>query len=217
MVLWTHIQTMLTYEGKYPIDVSTFTMLQVVRFWSLAYCFKDGDPMVQSHLDEYQTTHKVVERPSFLEVMSYTFFCGGASIGVFFEFSDYRSFIKGDGRYKQVPSPVWQSLKYLLLAFAFAALNHVLAARWPDAYFDTDSFRQQSLWLKFMDLWMYNYSFRSFYYVAFMLQTGSVIASGLGYNGLENGEAKWDTVVSVYLVDVERSYSLATILNGWNH
>lgn len=44
VVLWNHIQTMMTYEGKFPIDVSTFTMLQVVRFWALSFSYRDGDP-----------------------------------------------------------------------------------------------------------------------------------------------------------------------------
>jgi hypothetical protein len=94
LVLYNHISTMLTYEGSYPIDVSTFTMLQVVRFWALSFCFKDGDPKSTQQLTEYQQAHAVKVMPNFLEIMSYTFFCCGASIGVFFEFTDYIQFIK---------------------------------------------------------------------------------------------------------------------------
>jgi hypothetical protein len=38
---------------------------------------------------------------------------------------------------------------------------------------------------KYWSIWMYNYGFRTFYYIAFMLQSGSIIASGLGYNGVD--------------------------------
>jgi hypothetical protein len=58
--------------------------------------------------------------------MSYTFFCGGASIGVFFEYSDYIKFITMEGRYKQIPFPVFKSLQFLISAFAFAGFSQYL-------------------------------------------------------------------------------------------
>lgn len=126
MVLWNHIHTMMTFEGKYPIDVSTFTMLQVCRFWALSFSYRDGDPKRPYKIEEYSKEHAIKHLPNFLEIMSYTFFCGGASCGVFFEYSDYIKFIKMQGHYKHIPFPVFKSLQFLIAAFAFAGLNQVL-------------------------------------------------------------------------------------------
>ena len=104
---------MLTYEGTYPIDVSTFTMLQVVRFWALSFSYRDGDPKCSYKIDEYAKNHAIKELPTFIEIMSYTFFCCGASIGVFFEFSDYIKFIKMEGHYSNIPFTIFQSLIFL--------------------------------------------------------------------------------------------------------
>lgn len=53
MVLWNHVHTMMTFEGKYPIDVSTFTMLQVCRFWALSFSYRDGDRNCPYKIEEY--------------------------------------------------------------------------------------------------------------------------------------------------------------------
>ena len=126
LVLWNHIQTMMTYEGNFPIDVSTFTMLQVVRFWALSFSYRDGDPKCPYKLEEYMKAHAVIECPTVVEIMSYTFFCGGASIGVFFEYSDYIKFIKQEGHFNKIPNPIGESLKYLFAAICFIVINTVL-------------------------------------------------------------------------------------------
>jgi len=113
--------------------------------------------------------HQIKELPSFLEIMSYTFFCCGASIGVFFEYSDYIKFIKMEGHYKQVPNPIFESVKFMFLAFIFAGINQWLQVNYYDAYFDSESYRGLGMVQKYWAIWMYNYSFRTFYYIAFML------------------------------------------------
>ena len=219
IVLWNHIQTMLTFDGKYPIDVSTFTMLQVCRFWALSFSFRDGDPKCPYKLEAYQSDHAVRERPTFLEIMSYTFFCCGASIGVFFEYSDYIKFIKMEGHYQRIPCPIIRSLGYLLAAFAFAGINKFLEQWFSDFFVLSAEFEQWSLPKKYAWMYLYNFCFRTFYYSAFMLQNGALIASGFGYNGQDEKTKtnRWDTVVSIYLLKVETGESAIKILQAWNH
>lgn len=48
-------------------------------------------------------------------MVSYSSFFGGALMGPFFEFADYRRFIEEKGEYKNAPSPILASLYYLAL------------------------------------------------------------------------------------------------------
>lgn len=58
---------------------------------------------------------------------------------------------------------------------------------------------------------------RFFYYTPFCMTTGSMIASGLGYNGMEKGEHKWDKIVGVYIWEVESASSPMEMFKYWNH
>ncbi len=58
---------------------------------------------------------------------------------------------------------------------------------------------------------------RFFYYNPFCMTTGAIIASGLGYNGMEKGEDKWDKIIGVYIWEVETASSPIEMLRYWNH
>ena len=219
MVLFNHVETMLTYEGSYPIDVATFTMLQVVRFWALVFSYADGDPACPYEMEEHWKDKAVKELPSLLEIFSYTFFCCGASIGVFFEYSDFIRFIKMEGHYKTIPNPIFKSLQYLFAAILFAVINKVLDRSFNTPYYETQDFDAKPIWLKYVLIYAYGFQFRTFLYSAFMLQNGAIIASGFGYNGVDERtkQDKWDTVVSIFVYRAETSDSIIKALQAWNH
>lgn len=56
----------------------------------------------------------VMHLPSLLEFASYVWYCQACALGVFFEFSDYKRFIERTNEYKDVPSPIIPSLKWLV-------------------------------------------------------------------------------------------------------
>ncbi len=56
----------------------------------------------------------VMNLPSLLEFASYVWYCQACALGVFFEFSDYKRFIERTHEYKDVPSPIIPSLKWLV-------------------------------------------------------------------------------------------------------
>jgi hypothetical protein len=151
--------------------------------------------------------------------MSYTFFCCGASIGVFFEFSDYIKFIKMEGHYQKIPNPIFKSLLYLFAAFIFIGINKFLETWFYDLFVLTEEFESYSLLKKYGWMYIYNYYFRSFLYIAFMLQNGALMACGFCFNGVDpqTKEEQWDTIVSIYLIKVETSESCIKILQAWNH
>ena len=59
---------------------------------------------------------------------------------------------------------------------------------------------------------------RFFYYTPFCISNGAIIASGLGYNGIDkSGSHKWDKIVAIYIMGVETSNSCMEMLKSWNH
>lgn len=87
----------------------------------------------------------VKELPSFVEIMSYTFFCCGASIGVFFEYSDYIKFIKNEGHYKHIPFPILRSIRYLIFAAIFTFINKYLEQWYLEENVLTTEFANKSI------------------------------------------------------------------------
>jgi len=153
-----------------------------------------------------------------LEIYSYTFFCCGASIGVFISYQDFIKFIKLEDRYSSIPNPIPRSVLFLLGSFVAIAIGKALKATFPLQFCLTDEFASwhwptQAVWI-----YCFFKSFQYFYYTAFMLQEGSIVSSGLGYNGLdENKQAKWDTIMSCDFVTTETAGNITHCMTAWNH
>jgi len=83
-----------------------------LKLSALAFCYKDAgtDP---SKLSEEQRKKVVKSLPNVIELLGYTFYPPNCACGVFFEFSDYKRFIEKTDEYKNIPSPVFASLKSL--------------------------------------------------------------------------------------------------------
>ena len=58
---------------------------------------------------------------------------------------------------------------------------------------------------------------RFFYYNPFCMSCGAIIASGLGYNGVQKGDHQWNKIISVYIWELETSSSPIEMLRFWNH
>jgi hypothetical protein len=213
---YSHLCALLYNFGGYEMDITSYTMLLVCKLSALAYCYQDGMTDA-AKLNQDQRDRMVLKMPSPLEFASYVWYCQACALGVFFEFSDYKRFIERSHEYKDVPSPVLASLKWLVTSLLCLGMFTVV-----NPYFNVETCWSE----KFFDfLYIYRifYYFiamtvkRFFYYNPFCMSTGAIVASGLGYNGMEKGEHKWDKVVSVYIMGVETASSPIEMLRFWNH
>lgn len=95
---------------------------------ALAFCYKDGgeDPKT---LTKEQQKWQIKKLPNILEIASYTYFVSNCALAVFFEFSDYKRYIERTDEYKNVPSPIKESLSTLARAIAFIAF-YVVVSQW---------------------------------------------------------------------------------------
>ena len=215
-----HIHTVIYRFGRYDLEITTNTMLLTLRLQALGFAYSDGakDPAL---LTERQKTQAVRHLPTLLEVFSFSFFVQQCALGVFFEFRDFKCWAEQTDEYKSVPNPIVESLKYFLTGvctitiFLFGSSHFPCEACWGD------EFPTWSLSYKMMFSFL-SWAFkRYFYYTAFSFQTGTIIASGLGYNGKvvtkDKIEHKWDKTIGVYIWDAEFATNASHFLKAWNH
>ena len=198
------------------MDITSYTMLLTCKLSALAYCYQDG-ATDSAKLNDDQRQRMVVNLPSVLELASYVWYANASALGVFFEFSDYKRYIERTHEYRDVPSPILQSLSWLALSLACLGLFSAVS---PYFYIEM-------CWHEDYMLFSYPYRIlyfvvamtvrRFFYYNPFCMTTGAIIASGLGYDGKQNGEDKWNKIVGVYVWEVETSSSAMEMFKYWNH
>ena len=159
----------------------------------------------------------VLNMPTPLEMASYVWYCQACALGVFFEFSDYKRWVERTHEYKNVPSPIIPSLIWLVKGIVCLVLFTVVSP-----YFNVEMCVSEKFF-EFAYLDRLSYYFiamtikRFFYYNPFCMTTGAIVASGLGYNGVEKGDHKWDKIIGVYIWEVETASSPIEMLRFWNH
>lgn len=76
----------------------------------------------------------VKELPTPFEMASYTCYVSQCALGVFFEYRDFKCWIEETDEYRNVPSPVVASLKYLLYALLCTGVFVVGSGYMPMEY-----------------------------------------------------------------------------------
>ena len=119
------------------MDVTTYTMMLTAKLSSVAFCYRDGGKKDEELLPE-EREKKIVQIPSVMEMLSYSYFCCGCLVGPFFEYKDYINFIEQKGIYSKIPSTFFASLKRFLhghskiyeFTFLFSLPRYSLNTRW---------------------------------------------------------------------------------------
>lgn len=155
--------------------------------------------------------------PTTLELASYVWFTQSCALGVFFEYSDYKRWVERSHEYKAVPCPILPSLKWLLKSLSCLLIYTLVAPTFNVEQCYVKEFWDFSFGYRIVYYFIAMTGKRLFYYNPFCLTTGAIIGCGLGYNGVEKGEHKWDTVIGVYIWELETSSSPIEMLRYWNH
>ena len=210
----------IQFGEVYGMGIVTFTMLQVLKLQALAWNYKDG-ATDQATLSKDQIDKSVKDFPSILEISSYTFYCNTAALGVFFEFQDYKRFIEQTNEYKNIPSPILPSLKWLIQCFAFVGVFAIGTQYVPVDYCWSENFAKHSFGYQVVFYFLASTIRRAFYYSPFSATTGAIIASGFGYNGVKTVKEKdthqWDKVIGVYWIECETITSPVEVFRYWNY
>ena len=164
----------------------------------------------------------VKKLPSALEMLGFTFFVPQFAVGVFFEYRDYLHWAENTAQYKNIPSPVLQSLKPMVKGITCLAIYLVLDIYLPVNTVFTDEFGEFSFGYRLLYTQLCWYGKRCFYYTIFYFSTGHFIAIGLGYNGTEEKDGKivkhkWDRIIGCYVYGTETASSANNFMREWNY
>lgn len=223
---FAQLHKMLYKYGENGLDMPMNLMFNYCRVTSLACCIHDGVTIKKARqagkepdLKKREKAFAIEEMPSFLDFMSYVYFCGGAISGPWYEYKDFIQMIRSEGHYKNVPSTLIPALTRYVNAWMCVGAGLCLAL----VGFDEDNLMEPfflenpSLFYKFGYLWGALKCIMSTYLVGFCFMEVGAIGSGLGYNGNdENGNPKFDRVLSCNIYKLETSYKVKDFLANWN-
>ena len=89
-----HLYRMYTMYGEWTADDTTsLYMMTICKFSSMAFSYEDGEKNDSEIKNKHWKKYKIKEMPTFLEVMTYTFYFPSAIMGPYFEFMDFKNFI----------------------------------------------------------------------------------------------------------------------------
>lgn len=213
---YQHLYAMIYNFGDYQMDITSYTMLLVCKLSALAYCYQDGATDAEK-LNQDQKDRMVINLPTPLEMASYVWYCQACALGVFFEFTDYKRWVERTHEYKDVPCPIAASLKWLAKGVFCLAFYTVIAPYCNVEMCWSEKFLEFAYAFRIVYYFFAMTFKRLFYYTPFSMTTGAIIASGLGYNGMEKGEHKWDKIIGVYIWEIETASSPIEMLRFWNH
>jgi len=94
----------------------------------------------------------------------------------------------------------------------------VVAAHFDVKFCGTEEYGEMDYWYKIVYYFVAMTAQRFIFYMAFIFADTSCIASGLGYNGVdEKGNHLWDKIVGAYILDIELGSSPVEMFRAWNH
>ena len=116
------------------------------------------------------------------------------------EYRDFKCWVERRDEYKDVPSPVLPSMLILAKAICCLGFFLVMGEFFPPEFTWSPEYTESSFLYRFFYLNMTFYGYRYFYYLGFVMQEGTAIASGLGYNGKsleKGGHDLWDKIIGI--------------------
>jgi len=159
-------------------------------------------------LNHYQQEKMVLEAPGLLEITSYVFFSQACVLGIFFEFADYRRWISREAEYKNMPSPILESLTILVQGFLCGAIFFLTVSHINLEHIFSKDYAEHNFWYRVIYFEIAMSLKRSFYYMPFKMSSAATAACGLHYNGKDkDGNDRWDKIVSVYIMKIETATS----------
>ncbi|XP_062894158.1 lysophospholipid acyltransferase 2b isoform X1 [Mobula hypostoma] len=219
--------------GRYSADFTGPMMIITQKITSLAFEIHDGMARKEEHLTPAQKSLAVWTMPSILEYLSYN--CNFMAIlaGPFYTYKDYIAFIegrtlhrkstavngKGDEQYDNVePSPVPAVLCKLLVCGISLAFHLTVTNMFPVAYNIDETFvMTASLLSRVFYLYFSLMAARPKYYFAWSLADAINNAAGFGFNGYdEQGNARWDLISNLNIVNIESATSFKMFIDNWN-
>lgn len=172
--------------------------------------------------------------PTLLEVFAYIFYFPSAVVGPSFEFSDFISFVRLEGAYKNIPKNLafYNAAVELLISFSMMAVYVLMVGVFDPLYCSSKEFAAESLFYKYFYMNVAMSVQRAKYYTCWKMAQAGVIFCGLSYNPtkrdkqtpsvlLADGdggeyEHKFDKIENVVISEVELNPNSKKKIQYWN-
>ncbi|KAF3839254.1 hypothetical protein F7725_017971 [Dissostichus mawsoni] len=174
-----------------------------------------------SQLSAEQKKAALPSVPSLLEVCGFSYFYGGFLVGPQFTLRSYQKLVAGEltdspgkppnrslqfaistanlpsSSRPSFSSSVTPAMKRFALGFLCLTIYTIFSPYYPDSYFLTDEYEAQPFWYRcvFVLIWAKVILYK--YVSCWVIAEGVCILSGLGYNGVVDGEHRWDACANM--------------------
>ncbi|XP_048453325.1 lysophospholipid acyltransferase 2-like isoform X1 [Rhincodon typus] len=219
--------------GQYSADFTGPMMIITQKITSLAFEIHDGMARKEEHLTPVQKSLAIRTMPSLLEYLSYNCNFMGILAGPLYTYKDYTAFIEGrtlhvkctevNGKVngqcgKSEPSPVVPVLCKLLVCGIALSFHLTVTKAFPVEYNIDETFvTTASLISRVLYLYFSLLAARPKYYFAWNLADAINNAAGFGFNGYdEKGNARWDLISNLNIVNIEFATSFKMFIDNWN-
>ena len=226
---YLHVKRMYrTFEGWKIDDPTTIYMMSICKFSSIAFSYEDGekkdeefkDDALDKHLKEY----KIVEKPSFLEILSFTYFYPTSIIGPSIEYKDFINFINEEDCYSRLNENIFYIIKNGILYFfgSFAAMGFyaVISNKLPVSKVSEEEFGEHNLFYILAYIYFCIPAIRARYYSGWLLSYATVIFSGAAYTEKKDKEGKIEKSLEKgsygSIVTCEWGINPCDLINEWN-
>ncbi|XP_041649388.1 lysophospholipid acyltransferase 5 [Cheilinus undulatus] len=187
-----------TATGEYDITWTMPHCVLTLKLIGLALDFYDGGKE-PSQLSAEQKKSALLSVPSLIEVYGFSYFYGGFLVGPQFTLRSYQQLVAGEltDCPRKPPNSVIPAMKRFALGFLCLVIYAIFSPYYSDSYYLTDEFEAQPFWYRcvFILLWAKIILYR--YVSCWVIAEGVCILSGLGYNGMVNGEHQWDACANM--------------------
>ncbi|BFZ24003.1 hypothetical protein BsWGS_27042 [Bradybaena similaris] len=163
---------------------------------------------------------ELTEKPGYLEMLGHTFFFGGVLVGPQFSLKRYLNFVNGkytDRKTGGGPKSVHASLEKLAVGVFYLGMFQLLALYIPDSYLTSPSFHELGFLTKCALITIWGKNALHKYVGVWLIQEGSIILTGMSYNGVEEkGVAKWDGCTNIKVWQLETGESFSDFIQSFN-
>ncbi|XP_077454378.1 lysophospholipid acyltransferase 5 isoform X1 [Stigmatopora argus] len=187
-----------TATEEYDIKWTMPHCVLTLKLIGLAFDYYDGGKEPADVSAQHKSA-ALLSVPSLLEVFGFSYFYGGFLVGPQFTLRSYQKLVARElsDRPGKPPNSVLPAVKRFSLGFFFLVIFAIFSPHYPDSYYLTDEYDAQPFWYRcvFIIIWTKIILYK--YVCCWLIAEGVCILTGLGYNGLKDGEPQWDACANM--------------------
>ena len=216
-ISYVHLERMIYDYGGWTLDVSGIYMMSVVKFSAFAFSYEDGGKDDKELVNTYMKEKKIIEEPSLLESLSFTFHYSSCIIGPSIEFADFRNFINQSNEYADIPfnKVVAHVGKRLCYWIVYTVIYLVGTANFPIKFLYSEEFGNKNILYKYVYIYMAGNILRSRFYTGWTLSHCAMSMSGITY-GKKGSEEHFNKAICFDYYGVEIEPNPKKKITKWN-